>query len=260
MRRRQFLSAPALAGASFHMSAQQTPSQAILELSCYYLRNSPDQQMQRVSDALERIWMPAIKRAGSGPVGIFASLIAPHSPFVMSLTSFPSLAAMESAWQKMESDKEMLKLLEAWYEKPGLPYQRVESWLLRGFDSVPNIEVPPAKPDKSARVFELRTYESNHGGTLRRKIKMFDDGEIAIFRRIGLRPVFFGRTLVGGNMPNLTYMLAFDSLAHREQAWRAFLDDPQWHKLRSTPGLSDAEIVSNISSMILRPLPFSDIR
>jgi hypothetical protein len=55
-------------------------------------------------------------------------------------------------------------------------------------------------------------------------------------------------------------MLAFDDLSHREQAWKAFAGDPEWQKLRATPGLSDAEIVSNISSAILRPLPFSPIR
>jgi hypothetical protein len=89
---------------------------------------------------------------------------------------------------------------------------------------------------------------------------MFDNGEIGIFRRLGMRPVFFGQTIVGRDMPNLTYMLAFDDLAHRERAWRAFGADPEWQKLRATPGLSDAEIVSNISSAILRPLPFSPIR
>jgi hypothetical protein len=89
---------------------------------------------------------------------------------------------------------------------------------------------------------------------------MFEDGEIAIFRRIGMSPVFFGQALVGQNLPHLTYMLAFDDLAARERLWRAFGSDPDWQKLRAQPGLSDAEIVSNISSSILRPLPFSLIR
>ncbi len=91
-------------------------------------------------------------------------------------------------------------------------------------------------------------------------MKMFDDGEIAIFRRTGLLPVFFGETIVGRNMPNLTYMVAFDDLAARENNWRTFANDPEWLKLRATPGLSDAEIVSNISNYLVRPTPFSDIR
>ena len=36
---------------------------------------------------------------------------------------------------------------------------------------------------------------------------MFNSAEIAIFRRTGLRPVFFGETMVGAGMPSLTYML-----------------------------------------------------
>ena len=75
-----------------------------------------------------------------------------------------------------------------------------------------------------------------------------------------MTPVFFGETIVGPKMPNLTYMLAFDSLAAREKRWAAFSKDPEWRKMRSQPGVSDAGIVCNISNCILRPLPASDIR
>jgi len=55
-------------------------------------------------------------------------------------------------------------------------------------------------------------------------------------------------------------MLSFDSMAARDKLWSAFGNDPEWQKLRAQPGLSDAEIVSNISNTILRPLAFSPIR
>jgi hypothetical protein len=42
--------------------------------------------------------------------------------------------------------------------------------------------------------------------------------------------------------------------------WRAFGKDPEWVKLRVQPGLTDPEIVANISNVILRPLPFSGMR
>ena len=110
------------------------------------------------------------------------------------------------------------------------------------------------------RIFELRTYESNNIDTLKRKAGMFNDGEIAIFRRLNMLPVFFGETIVGRKMPNLTYMLAFDDLAAREKSWKAFGSDPEWQKMRAQPGLSDPEIVSNISNSIVQPLPLSEIR
>ena len=125
---------------------------------------------------------------------------------------------------------------------------------------MPAVEIPPGDAKRPARIFELRIYESPTSSTLQRKIKMFDDDEIAIFRRCGILPVFFGETIVGTHLPNLTYMVAYDDLAARDKAWSAFGADPGWQRLRARPDLADAEIVSNISNAILRPLPFSDIR
>ena len=89
---------------------------------------------------------------------------------------------------------------------------------------------------------------------------MFNQGEMGIFQRLGMRPVFFGETIVGRNLPNLTYMLSFDNLAEREKLWGAFGADPEWKKMRSVPEYADALIVSNISNSILRPMAFSPIR
>jgi hypothetical protein len=136
----------------------------------------------------------------------------------------------------------------------------METALLRAFDGISELTAPPTDAKRAARTFELRTYESINEKASRRKIKMFEDGEAAIFRRVGMSPVFFGQGIFGRNLPSLTYMLAFDDLASRERLWKVFGADAAWQKLRSQPGLSDAEIVSNISNQILRPLPFSDIR
>ncbi len=78
-----------------------------------------------------------------------------------------------------------------------------------------------------------------------------------IFQRLGMRPVFFGETLVGDRQPNLKYMLTYDSLAARDELWKAFGSDPAWKKLSGQPELKDSEIVANISNVLLRPLPFS---
>ena len=70
---------------------------------------------------------------------------------------------------------------------------------------------------------------------------------------------FFGETLIGSKMPNLTYMLVFENMAAREKNWAAFVSDPEWKKLSTTPGYTDAEIVSNISNVFLRPTAYSQI-
>jgi hypothetical protein len=257
MNRRNFV--VSAAGASLAGAAQPAAAKnAVFELRYYRLRNGV--QVQRTQQFLGKVFVPAARRAGVGPMGFFSSVIAPESPFVLCLLSYPSLAGMDAALAKLAADKEYASASEEYNAVGELNFMRMESSLLRAFDTVPQIEVPPTEGGRPARVFELRTYESNNPKTLKRKIKMFDDAEIAIFRRCGLLPVFFGETLIGRNLPNLTYMVAYDDMAARDKAWRAFGADPEWQKLRAQPELADALIVSNISNAILRPLAFSAIR
>jgi hypothetical protein len=138
------------------------------------------------------------------------------------------------------------------------PYVRVESSLLHAFEGFSKLEVPAATAAK-ARIFELRTYESHSKKASKKKIEMFNTAEIGIFRRVGLTPVFFGETLIGTRLPNLTYLLTFDDMADREKKWAAFGADEEWQKLRAKPEYTDAEIVSNISNVLLRPAAYSQI-
>lgn len=255
-RRRSLLAMPTAAAS---LSAA-TGAPSIFELRYVQLRNSQDMQAQRTGDFVRQSFMPAMARAGGKVQGVFANLISPNGPFVLVLSSFPSVAAWDSATEKLGSDKQYAKEVEA-ADAKGLLYTRAEISLVRAFKSMPEVEIPATDANRAPRVFELRTYESNSRATLKKKIGMFEEGgEIAIFRRVGLTPVFFGETIAGRNMPNLTYLLAYDNLAAREQNWAKFLADPAWLKLRATPGLSDAEIVSNISNVLLRPMPFSPVR
>ena len=258
MTRRDVLTTAAGAGAVL-TAAEAASKNAYFELRYYRMRNSPTNQLRRTQDFLGKAYLPAARRAGIHPVGFFNAVIAPGSPFILSVSSCPSLAAIETAREKLAADSEYQKAL-AEYNGGELAYSRMESTLLRAFDTVPGVEMPPSEANRAARTFELRTYESNNETTLRRKIKMFDDAEVGIFRRCGLQPVFFGETIFGANMPSLTYMVAYENMAGRDKAWQAFGADPEWQKLRARPELSDPEIVCNISNAILRPLASSEIR
>jgi hypothetical protein len=239
MYRRSFFALP------LAMSIQaQKPQPAILELRYFYLRNTADGMPAKASDYLKAVDLPASEKAGASGIGYFSSNLAPRAPFLLALRSWPSMAAMEQGWAKLPQDSDA-------------GYVRMERQILRAFDGMPSVAVKAAG---APRLFELRTYESNNAQTLKKKIGMFNDGEIAIFRKTGLDPVFFGEMLAGPNQPCLVYLLAYDHFAAREKNWNAFLADPDWIKLRATPGLSDGEIVSNISSAFLRPLAFSPIR
>jgi NIPSNAP len=258
MTRRAFVPA-SLALAATTASAADAPKPGYLEIRRYQLRNSADNQRQRTSEFL-RWQTAALQRAGAGPVGAFASSIAPNTPFLLTVVAYPTASAIEEVAGKLASDAEYQQAVTTYNSQPGLNYERMESSLLLSFAGYPKV-IPPANDGKRpARLFEVRTYESNNTSTLRKKVQMFNDGEIGAFERAGGQPVFFGETVIGPNQPSLTYMLSYDDLAGRDKVWKAFGADPGWQKLRATPGLSDAEIVSNITNYLVTPLAFSQIR
>ena len=84
-------------------------------------------------------------------------------------------------------------------------------------------------------------------------------GEIEVFKQTGLVPVFFGADDRRAEDAGLVYMLVHDSLAARDKNWSAFAGSPEWAKVRQTPGYSDADIVSNITTWLLRPSAASQI-
>lgn len=258
MNRRHFIQSAASAGIAAAPAAAAGGRNAIFELRYFRLRNGS--QTRQTTQFLSKYYLPSARRAGAGPFGFFNAVIAQQSPFTLALVSYPSLNAVGEVHEKMMDDKEFRKGFDEYNSMSELSYIRMENSLLRAFDGVPSILVPPSDAKREPRIFEMRTYESNNVKASLRKIKMFNDGEIQIFKRLGMQPVFFGETIVGRNLPNLTYMLSFNDLAAREKLWKVFGSDPEWQKIRSVPDVADAQIVSNISNAILRPLPFSDIK
>jgi hypothetical protein len=269
MKRRGFLvsslAASALAGATTSAEASTTGAgpaadgREHYELRRYQLRRGPQQQM--IDDYFRDANIPAINRLGIKPVGVFNTSIGPGSPSLYVLAPHPSPGSAVMIHDRLASDPEYLKagapFINATPAEPA--YVRVESWIFAAFAGMPKLEVPPETAENKSRIFELRTYESHSKKAHRAKVGMFNSGEIAIFRRTGLRPVFFGETMVGSGQPSLTYMLTFADMEERTRAWAAFVADPEWKKLSSTPGLTDPEIVSNITNVILSPAPYSQI-
>jgi NIPSNAP len=135
-------------------------------------------------------------------------------------------------------------------------YQRIDSSLLAAIPGMPRLDKPdPSKP----RLFNLRVYESHNERAAAKKVEMFDTGELAIFRRVGLAPVFFASAVVGAGMPNLTYLLVFPGEAGRKAAWDKFRADPEWLKVKAVPEYADKEIVSKITNRVLTPAAYSEV-
>ncbi len=259
MKRREFLTAASFAGiasmSSLAAAAEgEDGKQEYFEFRKYRLHVGSKKRL--LGDFLRDVGIPAMNRIGIGPVGVFNAMYGPSSPTLYVLLVHKSLDTVVSSASLLMADKEYRKagaeFINAPLSEP--TYVRMESSLMVAFKDMPKLEAP----EKGRRIFELRTYESHSIKAARKKIEMFNEGgEIAIFKKTGLRPVFFGETLIGPQMPNLTYMLAFKNMADRDEKWPIFGGHPDWKKLRADTAYKDT--VSNITDIILRPASYSQI-
>ncbi len=104
--------------------------------------------------------------------------------------------------------------------------------LLLAFTGMPRLTVPGSGEGKQRR-FELRTYKSENELQAFLKLKMFNEGEIELFKKVGLPAVFYGEALIASNLPQLTYMLVHDDEEAQQKAWQTFIGHPEWKALSS---------------------------
>jgi hypothetical protein len=260
MNRRDFLMSSVAAGAAALpaiAAAAETdakaPARDIYELRQYRLRKGAMEQ--RADAYFKNALVPALGRMNVGPVGVFNVMIGPESPTKYVLIRHANVESAMQLHGRLASNEEYQKSGEAFLGAPATdpPFDALESSLLMAFETMPHVEVPP----HHGRIFELRTYHSPSERAGDKKVEMFNTGEIEIFRRVGLTPVFFGQRLFGANQPSLTYMLTYPDMEGRQKAWGAFGKDPAWKKLSTTPGYTDAEIVLSITNILLTPATYS---
>jgi NIPSNAP len=105
-----------------------------------------------------------------------------------------------------------------------------------------------------AVIYELRIYETVPGrlGALNAR---FQNVTLRMFERHGIKPVGFWEDVIGISN-RLTYLLAWENMAHRERAWDAFASDPEWLAARAKSE-EDGPIVARVISTFMRPTSYS---
>ena len=107
-------------------------------------------------------------------------------------------------------------------------------------------------------IYEMRIYRCVPG-RLPALLKRFETATLKIWEKHGIRQAGFFTTLIGESNQELTYFLAWESLAEREKKWAGFMSDPDWMKARAESE-ADGQIVGNIVSQLLTPTAFSSVK
>jgi len=107
-------------------------------------------------------------------------------------------------------------------------------------------------------IYESRVYTALPG-RLPALLARFENVTLGFWEKYGIHQVGFFTTAIGPHSQDLTYLLAWESLAEREQKWGAFQTDPEWIAARAASE-ADGQIVANIASTILTPTKFSALK
>jgi hypothetical protein len=277
MKRREFLAGTAAAAATAAgmmalargaVAADDKPAtkKDIYELRLYKVEPDPrlkrafksdtDARRKRLDSFLGEVMVPALNRIGISPVGAF-ELRDGQVKDVWMILRHDSAESVMTTTARLLADEKFVNDGKAYLELPQNDplYTRIESTMMLAFDGIPKIQPPDAG---KARIFQMRIYESHSMLKGQKKIEMFcKGGEIDLFRKCGMPPVFCGESIVGPILPNLTYMLTFADTDVQKAAWDKFKGSPEWDKLKNDPQYKDT--VSNITNLELKPTSYSQV-
>jgi len=267
MQRRSFVKGSLISGAAAAIAPAVTMAQSkpvkdkIPYVEHYELRvyTFKDENQQKITEDFYRdVFVPLIKQNRYEPVGVFTELHPAGQTKLFVLIPYNTYVHAEGQYYFLEDNKDYWARGAAYLNAPANTpaFEHLETSMLKAFKRTPIKQLPP----REQRIFELRQYKSASEAAGKKKIEMFNDqGEIAIFKRLGFKPVFFAETIYGDNRPNLTYMITFKDLDDKAAHWKSFVDDPEWKKISSVPEYADALLVSKITSTMLVPTDYSGI-
>ena len=259
--------AAAFAGRSAAANASTSTAREYYELRAYRLKAGASPAL--VEGYLEKALLPALAKRGVKNVGVFTELevdkkavtskpkadtplwvLVPHA----SLESFVSVSADLNADAAVQAaGAEYLTV-----PKAAPAFERVDTWLYRAFAGMMQMELPAFSKTKVAtRVFEMRDYESHSERAALSKMAMFNNGEIALMKDLGMSPVFFGQGIAGPNLPHLRYFTGGLDLAAHLAPWGKFGGDPRWKALSGDPQYKDN--TSKNTARFLAPTAYSQI-
>ncbi len=277
--RRDFLKASfaastaAALGSPLSAAAATSSIREYYELRCYRLqagtRLKADAEAALLDAYLTGAMLPALAKAGIRNTGVFTELDInkeaatstpkAHSP-VWVLIPHATLESFVHVSATLNADPAVQTAGASYLQVPKATpaFERIDSWLLLAFAGMPMLELPAFSRDRlPTRVFEMRDYESHSELKALNKMAMFNDGEIAVMKDLGMNPVFFGQALAGPDLPHLRYITSGPDLATHLANWKRFGTDPRWQKMRADPLYADN--TSRNTARFLTPKPYSQI-
>ena len=166
--------------------------------------------------------LPCMDQLRSTPKMCLEAIVAPHTPQTLLLTLYPSFNEMLEVRARIASDP---RVRRAWAGiESAQVLDDVRSHVLMVAEE--SVRFPAESASVKSGLFEVRTWHSpSWRGGPAPEVR-------SVLSRIGVNPIVAGATVAGEHLPRFTYVVPFDSLAARQQAWDKLDGDAQWMEMQ----------------------------
>lgn len=173
--------------------------------------------LPRLHAYLDGALLPVLQEGRGLPAFSLEAIVAPQTPQVLLVAAFSSF-------------DELLEIRGRIAAQPPVRQARAELETAQVFTEVRSqilTSAPPRlAPGLHTGIFELRSYDApswEQGPPA---------GVAAALARNGIHPMLNAATAAGEHLPRFTYLIPFESLAVRQQAWDRLNADPEWIALQ----------------------------
>ena len=168
--------------------------------------------------------LPVLSRIHDGPKMFLDAIVAPHTPQTLFLAAFSSFDEMLDIRGRIAAHPG-IRQARAGLESADVPVlDQVQSQVLVITEE--SLRFPEGPNHAEKGVFELRSY---HAPTWQEGPPARISG---VLGRAGIHPMVNASTAAGEHMPQFTYLIHFESLAARQEAWARVDGDPEWIELQ----------------------------
>jgi hypothetical protein len=218
MNRRSWLSVLSVsaAGKLYGLSADSQASKRAWVLSLESFRVGNADQLARLHFYLGNTFLPYLAQVHHGPKMFLEAIVAPHTPQGLVITAFPSFEEMIEIRNKVAAHPDI---------------QRARADLDSGDSQIlvaaaDSLQFHSGPDRRRSGIFELRTY---HAPAWRDRPPAASS---AALLRAGMNPILTA-SAAGEHAPRFSYLVPFENLAARQEAWDRLAADSEWNGLEA---------------------------
>ncbi len=206
-------------------------------------------QVEHLRSYIRDTLLPCMDASRNTPKLCLEAVVAPHTPQTLLLTVHSSFNQMLEERARIAADACVRR---AWAGiESAQVLDDVRSHVL--IVNEESVRFPAKSASVKSGLFEVRTWHAPawHVGSA---------PELnSVLSRIGVDPIVAGATVAGEHLPRFTYVLPFESLAARQQAWDRLDDDAQWIEMQRESTARFGSSARTTAKAIYKLAPYSPL-